>query len=87
MSRSLKALVIGNGEYENGDVLKNLANDAQDVAAAIKRFGFSVIEKIDCSHEAMDQALGQFQRALEDGDVGLFFFAGHGVQATSPHFQ
>lgn len=86
MSRSLRALVIGNGEYEAGDVLKNPANDAQDVAATLRRFGFSVIEKIDCRHEAMDRALSRFQRDIEDGDVGLFFFAGHGVQVHGENY-
>lgn len=86
MSRSLEALVIGNGNYEDGDVLRNPVNDAQDVAAALEQCGFSVIEKADARHEAMDRALSRFQRALKGADVGLFFFAGHGVQVEGENY-
>lgn len=86
MSRTMNALLIGNAEYEDGDVLKNPANDAQDMAAALMQCGFTVIEKTDCHREGMDRVLKRFQRTLKGSDVGLFFFAGHGVQVQGENY-
>jgi hypothetical protein len=86
MSRIMNALVIGNAEYEDGDVLKNPVNDAKDMAAALMHCGFKVIEKADCHREAMDRALKRFQRTLKGTDVALFFFAGHGVQVQGENY-
>ena len=38
------ALVIGNGAYESGR-LKNTINDATDIAAALKKAGFTITLK------------------------------------------
>src|SRR6185312_15919484 len=50
------ALVIGNGAYRNAPKLPNPPNDAQDVAAALKRTGFDVVLAIDADKTAMDDA-------------------------------
>jgi len=86
MSRRLTALVIGNGAYEEASKLKNPENDADDMAAQLKVSGFSVIKEIDCSYAEMDQALKRFKRTLADNDVGLFFFAGHGLQIDGENY-
>lgn len=86
MSRRLSALVIGNAAYETVAELKNPANDAEDVAAQLEASGFSVIQKTDCSHADMDRSLRRFKRDLDKSDVGLFFFAGHGMQIDGENY-
>ena len=47
------ALVIGNGAYANAAQLPNPRNDAEDVAAALKRSGFETIVGIDLDQAKM----------------------------------
>ncbi|PZP29045.1 MAG: peptidase C14 [Roseateles depolymerans] len=86
MSRRLNALVIGNAAYEAVDALKNPVNDAEDVGAKLETCGFTVIRSLDSDHADMDRALKKFQRVLKDSDVGLFFFAGHGMQIDGENY-
>jgi hypothetical protein len=86
MSRRLNALVIGNAAYEAVDELKNPVNDAEDMARKLESCGFTVIRSIDSDHAAMDRALKRFQHVLDDSDVGLFFFAGHGMQIDGENY-
>lgn len=80
MSRLLTALVIGNAAYEGSSKLKNPGNDADDVAVKLEASGFEAVKMIDCANADLDRALKRFKRALVGNDVGLFFFAGHGMQ-------
>lgn len=86
MSRRLNALVIGNAAYEAVDELKNPVNDAQDVAGKLETCGFTVIRETDSRHVDMDRVLKRFQKVLKDSDVGLFFFAGHGMQIDGENY-
>jgi murein DD-endopeptidase MepM/ murein hydrolase activator NlpD len=73
------ALVIGNGNYEAGP-LRNPVNDATDMAAVLKHLGFEVILKKNVRHQEMEEAVEEFGKRLRRGGVGLFYYAGHGVQ-------
>lgn len=86
MKRRLAALVIGNAAYQAVTELKNPANDAEDVGRQLEASGFTVVRKTDCTHVAMDRALRAFKRDLDDSDVGLFFFAGHGMQIEGENY-
>lgn len=86
MSRKLTALVIGNADYVNAGTLRNPAHDAEDIAKKISASGFAVTDLIDGSYKEMDRALQTFKKALKDQDVGLFFFAGHGVQIEGDNY-
>jgi hypothetical protein len=79
------ALVIGNGAYETGR-LKNPVNDATDMAATLKRLGFNVILKTNAKQREMDESVREFGRSLARSDVGLFFFAGHGIQTGGSNY-
>ncbi|WP_295457822.1 caspase family protein [uncultured Thiodictyon sp.] len=75
-----RALVIGNGAYAEG-ALANPVNDATDFAAKLRGLGFQADLLLDADQRAMDQAIHTFTRALTgEGTVGLFYFAGHGVE-------
>ncbi len=74
------ALVIGNGAYRNAPRLPNPPNDAQDVAAALKRSGFDTIVGLDLDRAGMDAAAIRFARSARDADVALFYYSGHAMQ-------
>jgi len=79
------ALVIGNGAYKS-DPLRNPVNDATDIADALKKLGFSVSLKTDANQRNMKQAIRAFGKKLRKGGVGLFYFAGHGVQVKGTNY-
>src|SRR5258706_13509618 len=75
------ALVVGNGKYKDAPELKNAPNDAKAVAEALKGSGFEVKILLDTGREALVGAIRDYVHAMEQkGSVGLFYFAGHGVQ-------
>ncbi|WP_185242195.1 caspase family protein [Citrifermentans bremense] len=83
------ALVIGNGVYKFSDsmpVLANPANDAEDIAAALRGFGFEVIERKNQTKEEMDTAIYEFGRKIGDSEAALFYYAGHGLQIKGQNF-
>jgi uncharacterized caspase-like protein len=71
-----EALVIGNGAYRESEALASATADAREVAAALRRLGFSVGEAYDLSHEQMTAALRRFGRAAKGADIALLFYAG-----------
>lgn len=79
------ALVIGNAAYQ-GSPLKNPINDAEDIAKALRNLGFKVTLKTNASQLAMKQALREFGQELKRGGVGLFYYAGHGIQSRGHNF-
>lgn len=83
------ALVIGNGSYQYPDSLPRLSNpinDAEDMATALKGFGFEVILRKNLSQEAMDQAVAEFGSRIGGSDAALFYFAGHGLQLKNQNY-
>jgi len=80
------ALVIGNSAYEHTEPLKNAKSDAQDIAAKLRGIGFKVIEATDLAKPAMDDAIKSFAEALEHSKVGIFFYAGHGLQVNGANY-
>jgi len=79
------ALVIGNAAYKTGP-LRNPVNDARDMAAALRATGFTVIDRYDANARDMRRAIVDFGNAIERDGVGLFFFAGHGVQVGGRNY-
>jgi uncharacterized caspase-like protein/formylglycine-generating enzyme required for sulfatase activity len=76
------ALVIGNSAYPSGP-LRNPANDAELMADTLRKVGFDVIERRNADQVTMKRAIQEFGKRLEDAGpkaVGLFYYAGHGVQ-------
>ena len=73
------ALVIGNSNYTDGR-LNNPVNDATDIAAALKSLGFTVTLRKDADLREMKDEIDNFGNSLKKGGVGLFFYAGHGIQ-------
>jgi len=80
------ALVMGNGAYQYIGTLDNPTNDANDVAIALESLGFNVIKSIDATKIEMDIKFDLYRQALNNADVGLFFYAGHGLQINNENY-
>lgn len=84
------ALVIGNADY-NSDIgrLKNPTNDAADVAASLGRLGFTLVggkAHLNLSKRQMLELIREFGGRIQRGGVGVFYFAGHGVQVDKHNY-
>jgi lipoprotein NlpI len=82
------ALVIGNSKYPAADApLKEPINDANDVAAELKRDGFSVEIGENLTHDAMLHAFDRLYAKLHPGAVALLFYSGFGIQSERQSFM
>lgn len=79
------ALVIGNSRYASAP-LRNPVNDAKLIAATLREIGFEVIARTDVGQQEMKQAVKEFSRKIQNGAVGLFYYAGHGMQSGGRNF-
>ena len=82
------ALVIGNSDYATGP-LPNPANDAKLMGDALTSLGFDVIARRNADQITMKRAIQEFGSRLEKagpGAVGLFYYAGHGVQLSGRNY-
>ncbi|MCC7167861.1 MAG: caspase family protein [Rhodospirillales bacterium] len=79
------ALVIGNGAYKDSP-LRNQVNDARAMAQALNGVGFEVILRENTTQRDMLRAVGEFGRKLSSNSVGLFYYAGHGIQVRGKNF-
>ncbi len=84
------ALVIGNGDYgaEIGK-LRNPTNDAKLMARTLKQLGFKVILALNVDQKGMKRSIRDFGAALKTAGaqgVGLFYYAGHGVQVDGTNY-
>ncbi|MGD0581554.1 MAG: caspase family protein [Bacteroidales bacterium] len=79
------ALVIGNGTYSSG-VLANPENDSRAMADALKKLGFTVLNFENLDESSMKRAIDEFGDRLKGNDVGLFYYAGHGIQAKGYNY-
>lgn len=79
------ALVIGNAVY-GFSPLKNPVNDASDMAVALQKIGFTVILKKNVNLKEMEESIRDFGGSLKKGGVGLFYFAGHGLQSGGVNY-
>jgi uncharacterized caspase-like protein/tetratricopeptide (TPR) repeat protein len=80
------ALVIGNSAYKHALELANPRHDAEDIAITLRALGIEVIKGVDLDKSAMDREIRKFSMALSGADVGIFFYAGHGLQVNGNNF-
>ena len=79
------ALIIGNSAYQTAP-LKNPINDAEDITATLKKVGFTVILKKNADQRSMEDIIRYFGKQLRRGGIGLFYFAGHGMQVDGRNY-
>ena len=80
------ALIIGNSAYQHTTKLANPKNDAADMTTALKKLGFQVLDGFDLDKAAFDRKVRDFATALQGAQVGVFFFAGHGLQVAGHNY-
>jgi formylglycine-generating enzyme required for sulfatase activity len=82
------ALVIGNSTYASGP-LPNPANDAKLLGDTLKQLGFEVIVRRNADQITMKRAIQEFGTRLDKAGpeaIGLFYYAGHGVQLSGRNY-
>jgi hypothetical protein len=80
------ALVIGNSSYKVSP-LDNPANDANDVAESLKKFGFQTTLVRNATLGQMREATRKFADQLPSADVALIYFAGHGIVSSNKNYM
>jgi uncharacterized caspase-like protein len=80
------ALIVGNSQYVHTAALPNPRNDAQDMATSLRQLGFEVTTGFDLDQTGFARTIDDFARALDGADVGLFFYAGHGLQINEKNY-
>lgn len=81
------ALVIGNSHYQYGGSLPNPVNDANAIAQALQSMGFEVLKYQDLTQKDMKMAINAFGQKLKGYEVGLFYYAGHGIQSKGMNYM
>jgi hypothetical protein len=83
------ALVLGNSAYQHAPPLPNPVNDARVIGETLAKAGFELIggsAQLDLDKTGTEQAIRKFGARLAGADVGLFYYAGHGVQVRGSNF-
>jgi tetratricopeptide (TPR) repeat protein len=83
------ALVIGNSNYANVARLENPTNDARLMADTLRALGFHLIgggPQLNLDKAALDRLVQQLGAESLGADVGLFYYAGHGVQVRGSNY-
>jgi uncharacterized caspase-like protein len=79
------ALVVGNAAYPTSP-LRNPVNDARAMAQALRALGFDVLARENAGEKDLKRAIEDFGDRLRGGGVGLFFYAGHGIQVAGRNY-
>jgi uncharacterized caspase-like protein len=66
--------------------LQNPVNDSKAVAEQLRKLGFEVIEKQNLGREGFAGVVREFGDKLRGASVGLFYFAGHGLQVKGRNY-
>ena len=85
-SQKRLALVIGNSMYMYGGILSNPENDANDIGMKLQQLGFDVMLFNNLDQKNFKKAIDDFGMNLVNYDVGLFYYAGHGIQVKGNNY-
>ena len=80
------ALVVGNNDYTTLAALNNAEKDARDMAQTLRGLGWEVVDLYNSSQRDMGRAIAKFEGLLMTAEAGLFFYAGHGIQANGENW-
>ncbi|CAF1246740.1 unnamed protein product [Rotaria sordida] len=73
------ALIIGINNYLRNP-LEYCINDAEDLEKILQRIDFHVLLEIDCNLHKFFSIIDIFTNRIQQDDLILFYFAGHGKQ-------
>ncbi|MDB5526782.1 MAG: peptidase caspase catalytic subunit p20 [Rhizobium sp.] len=80
------ALVIGNSAYQNVVALPNPGNDAKAMAETLTKLRFKVFAYQDLNYNDMRKAVRDFAAASAGAEIGLIYFAGHGMEMDKKNY-
>jgi hypothetical protein len=79
------ALIIGNATYP-GNILGNPVNDAVAISQQFRLLGIDTFQYSNLSQMQFRDAVKDFNDRLDRYEVGIFFFAGHGMQIDGENY-
>jgi uncharacterized caspase-like protein len=79
------ALLIGNSAYAVAPLV-NPANDAADLATALKARGFETVVALNTTKRDINSRVRAFADQITPGTVALFYYAGHGMQVRGRNY-
>jgi uncharacterized caspase-like protein len=83
------ALIVGNSDYTSARLrLANPANDASTMERALRGAGFETLIRLNAKRVDLYRAVDDFAAriARDPQAVGLFYYAGHGVQVDGTNY-
>ncbi|MBF0376841.1 MAG: caspase family protein [Desulfamplus sp.] len=80
------ALVIGNGFYNELELLDNAVNDAIVLSNKLKSLDFDITTLTDMKSESIRHTLDSFEKKIQPGCAVFFYFSGHGVQIDGHNY-
>ena len=90
MAQPRIALVIGNSDYrQSGWDLPNPVKDADLITQTLQQIGFEVVEVKNATEDEMEVAFqdyGERLKAAGTDAIGVFYYAGHGVQSEGLNY-
>jgi formylglycine-generating enzyme required for sulfatase activity len=92
-AESRYALLLANQNYPTAQKDLNIfgeletpVREMREFAKVLRDYNFEVTEIADANLDDMSVAINRFTRKLQQGDVGLFYYAGHGVQVEGNNY-
>ena len=92
-AESRYALLIANQNYPTPQkdlnifgALETPVSEMRELSKVLQDYDFTVTEVKDADLDEMSSAINRFVGKLQPGDVGLFYYAGHGVQAEGNNY-
>ena len=82
------ALVLAVGEYTDAEIpdLGNTVNDGRTMASVLNQMGFKVYYAENATKESFEATVEQIVAEQSDSALGMFYFAGHGLQVGGSNF-
>ena len=83
------ALVIGNNSYTSVVSLANSTHDADLIGSILQSIGFQLVDggvQHDVPLSRFKSAIADFSTAAAGADVGIFYYAGHGLQLNGINY-
>ena len=85
-NESRHALVVGNSSYKSLSTLKNPVHDARAMRDALIERGFDVQYLENATYRNFEKQIKKFAMRLKNGGVGLFYYAGHGIEVDGKNY-
>jgi hypothetical protein len=76
------ALVLGTSQPD----VTSIEDDAKAMADVLRQLGFQVIHENNISKARIEALVRQWVKTLQNGGVGLFYYAGHGAQINGVNY-